>query len=614
MGPANDADVFQVRGQVSRFVLRALRQRTSKGSGYPYKSLPRSQIRLLKIDTVGKDVVCSLERFSLKKLPQYDALSYAWGDELPNASILCNGQKLPVTPHLLAGLRSIHQAAMPTRLWVDAICISQSDDQEKAVQVSEMATIFRSAERVLIWLGSAENHSDDFFDNVETFNGSISVFFERRLIDDGFYRPFFIALTHVLQRDWFGRLWVVQEIILGRSLFFICGSRIVEYEKLVRLGTIMRTARLDTEFPHNDAMRVLVSIENLESARRNWEKSGELGLVNIINYACSRQVKEPLDRCYGLLSLCSPAVRRRMVVDYSPGNRDRFWRVYLRFITLYLEFCPALTALEDVLFCVDATAATSPVSELPTWCPDLGKKGIYGRLVIEGYKAGRFGLNAQEVRLRTRIEGNRIMLPGMLVDEIMYTVDLNPAFSADPSGRPFTKLLRLEEECMRLSLQRHSLVTHVRTLVADTVSRRRRDWLVPTFARSLTPYPGDIIEDYFEGKRMLEQSKSSRGLSISDTRSDHCASGMRYLDSLDTWRGRNFITTKSGRIGLASNRTKKGDLICILYSTRPVFVLRRDPGEKTHVFLGNAYVHGLMHGEARLLPDAAERDTTFLIR
>ena len=39
------------------------------------------------------------------------------------------------------------------RLWVDAICISQKDNDEKGPQVALMAQLYRNAESVLVWLG-----------------------------------------------------------------------------------------------------------------------------------------------------------------------------------------------------------------------------------------------------------------------------------------------------------------------------------------------------------------------------------------------------------------------------------------------------------------------------
>lgn len=38
-------------------------------------------------------------------------------------------------------------------LWIDAVCIDQTDHREKSRQVAQMGDIYRDAERVLVWLG-----------------------------------------------------------------------------------------------------------------------------------------------------------------------------------------------------------------------------------------------------------------------------------------------------------------------------------------------------------------------------------------------------------------------------------------------------------------------------
>lgn len=44
-------------------------------------------------------------------------------------------------------------------LWVDAICINQGDEEEKAQQVTSMTRIFGLASRVVVWLGEEADHS-----------------------------------------------------------------------------------------------------------------------------------------------------------------------------------------------------------------------------------------------------------------------------------------------------------------------------------------------------------------------------------------------------------------------------------------------------------------------
>jgi hypothetical protein len=76
------------------------------------------------------------------------------------ASIECDRQSLDITPHLLEGLKSIYITSGVSSIWIDAICINQADDDEKAVQVAKMHHIYRKAKFVVVWLGAAQDGSD----------------------------------------------------------------------------------------------------------------------------------------------------------------------------------------------------------------------------------------------------------------------------------------------------------------------------------------------------------------------------------------------------------------------------------------------------------------------
>ncbi|KAJ9156843.1 hypothetical protein NKR19_g4105 [Coniochaeta hoffmannii] len=91
----------------------------------------------------------------------YEAISYVWGDKKPSSQYLLhvvdgNGTEssLEVSQTCHDALRRFRWAKPePRTLWIDYICINQSDLQEKANQVSRMGTIYSKASRVLVWLG-----------------------------------------------------------------------------------------------------------------------------------------------------------------------------------------------------------------------------------------------------------------------------------------------------------------------------------------------------------------------------------------------------------------------------------------------------------------------------
>jgi hypothetical protein len=78
----------------------------------------------------------------MESLPDYDAISYVWGDPTDTSPIKCSGKTLSITKNLHSALRHFRLQDQPCVLWVDAICISQADVYERGQQVSIMKVIY----------------------------------------------------------------------------------------------------------------------------------------------------------------------------------------------------------------------------------------------------------------------------------------------------------------------------------------------------------------------------------------------------------------------------------------------------------------------------------------
>jgi hypothetical protein len=61
--------------------------------------------------------------------------------------------------------------------------------------------------------------------------------------------------------------------------------------------------------------------------------------------------------------------------------------------------------------------------------------------------------------------------------------------------------------------------------------------------------------------------------------------------------GRSFFITQKGYYGLGPSVTKSGDECVILSGAKVPFVIHKDDKTMTHKLIGEAYVHGIMHGE-----------------
>lgn len=164
----------------------------------------------------------------------YEALSYTWGDEeeAEDLKVLDSSTDNPritylkIKPNLASAFRKLRTKDEPRRLWCDAICIDQENKKERSAQVSQMATIFGRAQRVLVWLGSETEKSEraiSFIKRMLVLEDFDKLINDSTTVDD------WEALTHLMRSPWFTRRWVVQEIGLAKEADLICGDHSITW-------------------------------------------------------------------------------------------------------------------------------------------------------------------------------------------------------------------------------------------------------------------------------------------------------------------------------------------------------------------------------------------------
>lgn len=101
---------------------------------------------------------CRLEYTTLENDRPYEALSYVWGSPEFTQEIRLNNKLFYITPNLETVLRHLRHSADERRLWVDAICIDQTNIDERNDQVGYMSEIYSHCSMDLFWLGE---HDDE---------------------------------------------------------------------------------------------------------------------------------------------------------------------------------------------------------------------------------------------------------------------------------------------------------------------------------------------------------------------------------------------------------------------------------------------------------------------
>jgi hypothetical protein len=186
---------------------------------YRYSPLPGpSSIRLFRLmphTDKNARIQCRLFDYSIQETGEraclYEALSYVWGGSDKPHSILIGRYGLPVTVNLYAALLHLRDRLIERIIWVDAICIDQDNQTERAQQVQSMAKIYCKANRVIVWLGEAVADSDQALKEIRVAADEESI---RSSHNEGKQQ----AILALLQRKWFQRIWVrpqTQEVVRG---------------------------------------------------------------------------------------------------------------------------------------------------------------------------------------------------------------------------------------------------------------------------------------------------------------------------------------------------------------------------------------------------------------
>ena len=105
----------------------------------------RKEIRLCRLaasSDINEPPYITLDVVSLDSDPQYEAISYAWGDPSVTTPVILHGVEWPVTTNLATAFRYLRSPTNETIIWADAICINQKDIAERNAQVLIMVDIY----------------------------------------------------------------------------------------------------------------------------------------------------------------------------------------------------------------------------------------------------------------------------------------------------------------------------------------------------------------------------------------------------------------------------------------------------------------------------------------
>ena len=191
----------------------------------------------------------------------YAALSYVWGDTTKNLRpVLVNGSKVHlVTYNLWQALKHIRASYEDRVIWADAICINQSDSEEKSYQLQHMRWIYPQANTVVCWLGDDDGTigeafselnlwADAYESNEQRSNCALQAraYLDRREANE--MHP----LGLLFSRPYFSRAWCLPEVCL-----LVCGLISNRLRDSFQIGDVwVERNRLGDEFLSKLALRL----------------------------------------------------------------------------------------------------------------------------------------------------------------------------------------------------------------------------------------------------------------------------------------------------------------------------------------------------------------------
>ncbi|KAK4540746.1 hypothetical protein LTR36_008961 [Oleoguttula mirabilis] len=551
----------------------------------------------------------------------YDALSYTWGEGARVKTISCGGKRLTVTRTLHEALQRFRDTDKTITLWIDQICICQERIKERNQQVQMMGDIFRGARKVIVWLGEDYDDSRAGMQLAKQLlqiarYQHISGLGPADLEPHGLPRrghKRWKALAAVLRRPWFWRTWVVQEVVLNPHVELVLGAAILtwdELESIVALleGPIPKIWQLDqavsaSELPFSRINRIrlrhrrliatpatltqpLIDFDESVSAEPEAIEGDEYDddpeLLDLLLMSRGLGATDPRDKVYALLGLGKHDINP----DYSMSPESVFTDFALQTIGVVtdmiatreaagLELSPHDREVRRAMVLLACAGRQNQKLSLPSWVPDW-TVDLASRPLIFGlgqrYHAGGTKLGVFDWQYDAGLQ-----LSGILLDTVQAVGSVLLDF--DIEGDAHDAITQWWKEAQVIALERIAR-SPGSTLYTDAFESMRRRLFI-------------CKHGYYVG----ESRQKRRGSLLDDAEpsTDSAHSATQSL-TLGPTRGRVMFASSTGYLGLVPHGTREGDVVFVVRGADTPYVLRNHG--HAYELIGEAYVHGIMDGEA----------------
>ncbi|KAG5655200.1 hypothetical protein KAF25_010934 [Fusarium avenaceum] len=498
-------------------------------------------------------IQCVLEEASYNSLPDFEALSYVWGNASSQRSIFINERPISVGENLEAALRQLRpHSGKPRTLWTDAVCINQSDLAERSQQVAQMDSVYSNATSVVVWLGRETNTSSQVYDTLERLQQAIT------------FKNDTEALKRVLKFPFQPEPYNGVFDTKPNHPHSLPASSVGTY--LTKKGADFYSEYIQSP-ELSDITRACVFAKTLP----------DLSMADLLSLTSSFQATDARDRLFSLISLLPKTSQERVVFrpDYTTDARRLFIKA-AKYFTTELRSLAVITARPRS---PDYFKMLGDIDHLPSWVPDWSYEQQFWQLNsiwINEFSAFKTMASYMEAQ-------NQQDKPGQTLNTPTAKREAMQVFNASlHKVSPFDFEFSHCDEVLYVKGERADIIEEIGpsfdlfiTLLRSRATGSNHD----RGEQSHNEHMG-IIHQWKNIAHMFDKGP-------------YPFTGQSRAEAF--WRTLFLDRTKKGYIGLSHPQTQVGDEVTILFGAAVPIVLRRYP--EGCIVIGQSYVHGMMDGE-----------------
>ncbi|KAK0646928.1 heterokaryon incompatibility protein-domain-containing protein [Cercophora newfieldiana] len=587
------------------------------------------EIRILTLQPGqrGDPIVCTLDKVSLGDNPDFESLSYCWGDRTDTRDIIVDDHVYAVTKNLEAALQRLRYETVKRRIWADAVCINQSDDVEKGHQVSLMQDIFKSATETILFIGDyvdepapSPHHLFDpdlpigsqfgvesTFALVQKLAENHHIFYhESPYHKNGPILPKSVKLHHrcthgilsLISQPWWSRIWTVQEAVLPSRSTVQYGSLQMGWDvfaaaaRNVRQHLALKCCDVNWS-PRCRAHRPPIASFHQKVSALVDRQSNPLPLENLLRSFRDRTATDPRDMVYGMLGLAHwETVQADIQPDYTLGVAETYASVVRKLVNLDGDLYP----LGPHRF----ETETSPRRYgLPSWVPDYSMTSEWtSYLDLDTMSNCWSPCDLEAVHLESTNNPLVLEVSGIEFDNII-------AVGGAVLPSPIDDILSRVDEWRELLQTLHDWQASYPP--GDHSGTYEGLWWMLVCRGLLWAGTTSFEEGSHRIATMADKHRVER------TITEMLDKGRKNVD-IHLLYFERFFVTRRGYIGMASQNTRVGDTVHVLVGGRTPFVLRRvdpegglDQISNMYNYVSDAFVLGIMGGGLLPAPEEPEK-------